>query len=466
MLIYKRTSRIALLSVVPFVFVGAAGAQETEADPEPRAITLHEAETLALEGNRSLLAARARVDAEGARTAAASAFRWPALMGGIEFTRSDDPVAAFGTRMRQGRFTSEDLALDALNHPSAVGDWVGVLGATWTALDPTLWAEMAAARHASRAAELASGRAAESVVFLTRILYLDAVGAQARLEAARTAEAAARATADMVARRFTEGLGTEADVLQGEANLAGALAIATVAAREVEDARGRLALHLGLPSGTAVVPADPYLTPAPEQPLETLAAEPGLRSDLGASLERREAAKALVRRARASRLPAFTAFARVSSHAPEILGDRGNNLTLGLQLSAPLFTGGALGAAEDEAQALERVARAEHADRVETARTELEEAYRAVEAARQGARASDAARSAADEAYRLVNRRFEEGMATAAELLQAEARAVEFRTRSVDARVQYHQAVAGLAFARGDGADTPAEFQPSPSDSR
>jgi outer membrane protein TolC len=133
---------------------------------------------------------------------------------------------------------------------------------------------------------------------------------------------------------------------------------------------------------------------------------------------------------------------------------------MGVQVSLPLFTGGALGAAEDRARALERAARAEHRDRMEAARVEIEEAFRAVEAARQGALASDVAHSAADEAYRLVNRRFREGMATTAELLQAEARAAEFRTRSVDARMQYHQAVAGLAFARGDRVDLPAELNP------
>ena len=51
-------------------------------------------------------------------------------------------------------------------------------------------------------------------------------------------------------------------------------------------------------------------------------------------------------------------------------------------------------------------------------------------------------------------------MATLAELLQAEARAAEFRTRAVDALVRFHQAVAGLAFARGDRVDPTEELQP------
>jgi len=452
---------IALVAAGTLVRPGVAVAQGTEGhEREWRRLTLEEAERLALESNRSLTAERGRAEAEAAHAEAAGAFRWPVIAAEAGFSRSDDPVAAFGTRLRQGRFAEEDFALPTLNHPDAVEDWGGALSVRWGALDATRWAEMSAARHGARAAELVLGRATEATVFQTRILYLDAVGAQARLQASLTAEEAARSTARIVERRLAEGLGTEADVLQAEANLSGAEAVTVAAERELQDARGRLALHLGLPSGTQVVQADTSLAVVPMNPVETFRSEPGLRSDLGASLERQEEAVAGAERATAARLPTLEAFARLSSHAPEVFGTREGNVTVGVQVSVPIFSGGALGAAADEARALERVARAEHEYRLEAARTEVEESLRAVEAARRAAVASDAARAAADEAYRLMGRRFEEGMATTTELLQTEARAAELRTRAVDARVRYHQAEARLTFALGTPVDPPAEFDP------
>jgi outer membrane protein TolC len=173
------------------------------------------------------------------------------------------------------------------------------------------------------------------------------------------------------------------------------------------------------------------------------------RSDLSSSLESVARAGDDVRRARAARLPTLEAFARVATHAPDLLGGREADVTVGVQVSVPLFMGGALASRADEARALERAARLEHDHRVLAARAQLREALRAVDAAARGARAADLARVAADEAHRLVRRRYQEGMATTVELLQAEARAAEYRTLSVDARVGYHQALAALTFVRG-----------------
>ncbi len=45
-----------------------------------------------------------------------------------------------------------------------------------------------------------------------------------------------------------------------------------------------------------------------------------------------------------------------------------------------------------------------------------------------------------------MRRRFEEGLATAADLLQAEARATGMRERAITALANYHVAVANLEF--------------------
>jgi len=64
--------------------------------------------------------------------------------------------------------------------------------------------------------------------------------------------------------------------------------------------------------------------------------------------------------------------------------------------------------------------------------------------------ASRAARAAAREGRDLLRRRFEEGLATPADLLQAEARATTMEVRAVDALAQYHVALARLRFLRSE----------------
>jgi outer membrane protein TolC len=88
----------------------------------------------------------------------------------------------------------------------------------------------------------------------------------------------------------------------------------------------------------------------------------------------------------------------------------------------------------------------EHEQRLREARAEVAEARRAVEAATRGAVAARAAADAAEEAARLMRRRFEEGMTTTADLLDAEARAAQLRTGTVNAELMRHLAAARLAF--------------------
>ncbi len=62
--------------------------------------------------------------------------------------------------------------------------------------------------------------------------------------------------------------------------------------------------------------------------------------------------------------------------------------------------------------------------------------------------ATQAAARAAESGRDLMRRRFDEGLATAADLLQAEARATGMRNQAINALAQFHTAVARLEFVR------------------
>ena len=65
----------------------------------------------------------------------------------------------------------------------------------------------------------------------------------------------------------------------------------------------------------------------------------------------------------------------------------------------------------------------------------------------------EAAAAAAAEARRLVELRFQEGLATTVDLLQAEARLTGMRAGAVDALADYHLAVARLELVSATNPD-------------
>lgn len=420
------------------------GIQALAGQAESHPLTLDEAVDLALRQNAELRAAEARTDAaeDGARMA--ESFLYP--MVGVEAgtVRSNDPVAAFGSRLRQGRFTQSDFALDALNSPDPITDWSALAGAQWSILDAASWARREAATLGAEAARFGLERRRDATVFQTRVLYYQALQGLARLEAAQAGEEAAAATVRLFTSRRDQGLLTDADVLQAEAELAGARAGRLFDEQLALDARSRLGVFLGLPADRLPLPTDTLLSEGME--IRTPSGTVEERDDLLALDRMVKAAGAQVSLASRSGLPGLEVFGQVSTHTHETFGSREGNWTVGLQLRWPVFTGFARRSALDAAREQRRAVEIEREQAVRSARAEVGEAVRGVESAQRQVEAMDAAAAAAAEARRLVERRFQEGLATAVDLLQAEARVVEMRTRAVDARASYRIAVARLEF--------------------
>ena len=423
---------------------GAAAAQEEVT------LTLDEAVAQALEGNAALAAAEHRAAAAERGAEARDGFLFPALQATAGAVRTDDPGGVFGTKLRQGIFGPADFDIPALNSPAAVSDWTAGLGARWEVASYHRWVERTGAQAQSRAARAMAERTREGTLLMTRILYVDAVRAAAALEAVQAAETSAASTLERVRRRVEEGMGTEADLLQAQAALSGIQARVGQAEANVADAREALGNHLGW---------DPARMPVPAQGADDVAAsldagdtgETDLfqRADLVAGRAAVQAAEAEADAVTARRLPSVEAFGQLSTHAPGIGDDREANWTLGVQVSVPVFTGFSLTRGAEAARMQAEARAMEQAQREREAETEVRSARRNVEAARRAQASARAAAGAAQEAVRLLRRRYEEGMATLADLLQAEAQAAALDQGVVDADANLGMALAALDFARG-----------------
>ena len=98
-------------------------------------LTLRQAINQALGQNPE--AAIARADNQEAKSAAtmARAQLLPQLNFTEDISRGDDPVYAFGTRLRQRQFTQADFALNALNFPQPIGNFSTRFSGSWMAFD-------------------------------------------------------------------------------------------------------------------------------------------------------------------------------------------------------------------------------------------------------------------------------------------------------------------------------------------
>lgn len=394
---------------------------------------------------------QAELDRESARAAArmAAAPLLPGIELDVGFQRSNDPVFAFGTKLRQQRFGAADLALDALNQPDPITDWSSGAGVRWSVLDPTAWSRRAEARHGSEAASWSAERARQGAELQARVLYWRSVGAAAGVQAAAAAEEAARATLGRFQRREDEGLLTRADVLRARAGLASAQADRAQAERMRDDVRARLGLALGWSPDTIPVPTDTLTAPTGEGAPPAVAFDATGRADIRALSALADMRGAGEDEALAAFAPRVEAFAGYQRYADALLGNDGDAWSVGVMLRWTVFAGLSRPAAVSRARAEREAADLRLARSVREARSQVASARRAVRASLRAVTATRSAEEAALEARDLMRRRFEEGLAGPTDLLSAEAGASAARSRAVHALAGYHEALARWRFALG-----------------
>lgn len=428
-----------------------AGGEPGGADPGQvpqealRPIALEEALRTARRNNADLLRQGASVEAARAEARSASAPLMPALSAETGWMRTSDPVGAFGTRLRQGTFGPENLAIDALNDPTPVEDWSTTLGLRWGVASPTAWAGRASARQAARAQAWREVRAREGTDLATRVRFRQVQGREEAVGAARAALEAAGETEALLQRRHEEGMATRADVLQARAERERAAAGLARARAELHEARVRLGLHLGWDTDSLPDPRTPL--PEPEDAGAVDGFDPSRRADLRARAAAVEAAESGVDRARLGYLPDLSAFAGWSVHGDSPFASDGTDWTVGVALRWEIFSGFRRSAETGRARAELTASRLEYRQGLREARGEVATARRSLGSARQALAASRAAAEAAEEGRDLMRRRVEEGLATPSDLLQAEARASAARAEAVEALVRYHVARSRLDFA-------------------
>jgi outer membrane protein TolC len=415
----------------------AAGTAETgEAQGSPRELTLAEALGRADVGAYGNRIAGGRAQAQAGEAQRALQGILPTLRLETGYARTTDPIGTFGMTLRQRRITQADFDPAVLNHPAARADYGASLIIEQPLVNVDAHAGRQAASHATAAVrshgEWIRGNVRVDVVrgFYGAVLMAERV---ATLEAAeRTAAAHVRQAAALK----REGLVTRSDEL-----------LASVRAGEVEtrllEARGeaalvkqQLALLLGAPADTAFtlpveLPAAATLNALHERPWPLAVDD---RNDVAAARAGNAAARADVRRARATLLPRINAMARYDWHSADAPFGGDENWSVGVMASWTPFAGGSQLADVRAAAGRATAAAAEYEAAHAAAKLEAATAATTWRTALERVRIAGAAVEQSAEAHRIVLRRYEGGLAGVVELLDAAALETESRLRYSHAR--------------------------------
>lgn len=430
---------------------GAASAQSGSGRSAP-SLTLAEVVTAALEHHPSVRAATARLEAQSAQGRIARAARIPTLYSAGQFTRYQEPMVV-------APFHGLDLTNPPLFDETLIQ---GQVGLQYTVFDGG--ARRARIRGADELRAMSESRreaTRQDLIAQVSGAFLGVVQARRVREAARRQVEALAAERDRARQGLEQGtvarvavLRADAALRDAEARLASAQARTGVAERNLSRLTGMNADDIDAARLTPPPPPAGEATPdhAESPAREVSAALEAASPELAAASSAVEAARSRVRQEKARLLPSLAADAGLMT-----FGSGGGDFTTewraGIQLSWPVFTGGARVGAIRRAEAEARAAREDLAlARLEVAGF-VDAARAAVEEADARARALAAAVAQWEEVARIEALSLREGAAVQSDYLRAEASL--FQARAGLAGARNDQILARVRLARALGRLTP-----------
>ena len=442
------TRRLAFAIATGAMLIATGLAQSSAAT-----LTLHDAANIALEKNPLRKAALADTHAAQADMQTARSFLLPHVTFSETATRGDDPVYVFGSRLRQQHFGQADFALNQLNTPLPYGNFATRFGGTWNLFDSfASWHGIDRAKEMNMAAGHQLERTDQEILFRVVQAYYGVLLAGKQLEVAEQAETTAKSIKDRSQVRFDAGLVVESDLLSSKVRLASREQELIRGRNNLEFARAQLNTAMGVAVGTPYQPADGFtqqnLTANSLSDLEqkALATRPDLKR-----IEAQQSAEELsVAIARSSFGPRLNAFAGWEIDNPTFLaGGGGNNWLGGIELQIDLFQGGAKRAALSRERAnAEKIAALKQAAS-DAVRLEVRQAYYDQDASRQQMEVARSAITLAQESLRIDQDRYDSGLRTITDLLEAEEAARRTQADYWQAIYQFHISYAHLELACG-----------------
>lgn len=401
-------------------------------------MTVEQAVQQALARNAGLRGARAASDEADAHVSEARAGWFPRISVGESWQRGDQPVYVFSSLLSARQFAASNFAIDALNHPEALGFFH-----TSLAIEQTIF-DGGQQRSAVDAASLRRNISVLSVDEATAALAVTTTHAYGRVltaEAGRRAAAAGLTAAqDDLARaehRRDVGMATDADVLALAAHAADLRQRAIQLDGDAAIARAELNRLMGVAVDAQYDIEEPLQageTAGPGTALHALLDEAdAARPELKRSVAAAQLAASGRTAARSALVPQITAQAAYDISGTQF-AERTSSWLIGANVRWNMSLGGAeLARMKAAADAGARAA-AEADDLRAAVHVEVVTALRRLEAARARQAVGRAAVEQARESQRIIRDRFDAGIAGVSDVLRAS-------TAVLDAEAQRASAV-------------------------
>ncbi|OIQ75141.1 putative efflux pump outer membrane protein TtgC precursor [mine drainage metagenome] len=440
-------------------------------------MTLLRAETLdfrqavdvALKQNPDLMAVQAQMAQARAGIAQAEGAKLPKVTVSAGVTRTNDALNAFGLKLSQRRATFNDfgagdflnalntggnplpIAPENLNYPGSVNNFNTRIEAQMPLYTGgKLQGYMQQARSMLMAAQSGDQAARQQIIYHALQAYDGVYTARAFKGVAGKALEASQSQVKTVDSLFRQGVVIKSDLLSAQVRLEDVKLQQDQAANMEAQAMDALHVVLGVPLNQPIALGPEVLVSMPEgNPTAWVGQAMERNPQIQALQHQIAAANGKIDVARADRYPQVGAMARFDTNDPN-LGFESHGYTVGAQLNWTVFDGGVTRNAVDQAVAQRMELQAKLQSAQNQLGMQVQDAYRKALDASSQVKTRELAVTQAEEAARIVTRRYADGVGTLVEVQGAQAQLDKARADLIMAKQQVNMQRAALRLALGD----------------
>ncbi|HEY8660401.1 MAG TPA: TolC family protein [Hanamia sp.] len=402
-----------------------------QAQPGTKELKLDEAIRAAVENNKNVSLSQMDEKIALANYKQTEAVFLPQVALSYTGMVTNNPLNAFGAKLQERKISQNDFNPQLLNHPSGTSDFMTRMDLQQPIFNMDKLYQRKSALKQSELYQFKTQRTKEFITYQVQQAYMQlqlAYEAKKVLDdGLQTVNAIYKFTND----RYSQGLLQKSDVLNVEVEVKSAESNIADAASNIKNASDYLSLLMNVPAGTV------YQTEANNLSFSNAVSTDSLpedRADFKAMEVAIKSYDLMIKSSKMSYLPRLNAFASYQLNDSKVLGFGANAYLAGLQLTWDIFKGNQT-KNKISTQVLERNKMEEElAKQKDESNLELQKTVRQLDDAKFKIKQQKSAVDLADEALRILQNRYQQGLVNTTDVLTAE-------TQLSKQKLMYQQAV-------------------------
>lgn len=406
-------------------------------------LKLQDALEVALKSNRELVIAKLDEEESAAKFNQTNAVFLPQINVSYTAFTSNNPLNAFGFKLQQQGITQSDFDPSRLNNPSATPNFMAKAELNQPLINMDMIYARMAAHEQINVYAYKTKRTKDFIILEVQKAYAQLQLAHEAVNVLNEALQTSNAIYTSTNNRFEKGLLQKSDVLQVQVQVTATQSKLSEAKSNVKNASDYLSLLMGTKTGI-VYATDSISRVNNEQAIELQVNEG--RADFQSMKAAIRAQDRMISSGRMAYMPKLNVFANYFINDKSAFGFGSNSYLLGAQFSWNVFSGTSAKYKVSEYQVGRYKLEQQLKYQKEQSQLELDKANRQLNDASFSIKQYETSVSQASEALRILKNRFEQGLVTSTDLLQAQASLSQQKLMRAQAIFQYNTTISYLQF--------------------